>query len=154
MTELHDTLLAGQFRYILPEILLAAGATAIFIGGTFRSGRYLWSWTALGALVAALCLLSITSGFTLPSGETARMATFSTPLLFDSFANLVRVLAIVGGVLLVLFSWNEVPDRQAADYFACLVTIVAGVSLTACANDLVSLFLALELISIPTYILL
>src|SRR5439155_11595835 len=54
----------------------------------------------------------------------------------------------------VLFSWNEVPDRQSADYFGCLLLIVAGVSLAGAANDLIVLFLSLELISIPTYILL
>ncbi|MBI3407817.1 MAG: NADH-quinone oxidoreductase subunit N [Planctomycetes bacterium] len=154
MNDLQNALLAGQFRYILPEIVLAVAATGIFIGGTFRSGRYLWSWAALGSLVASLFVLTITAGFVLPSGEAGRTATFSTPLLFDSLANFVRVLAIVAGILLVLFSWNEVPDRHAADYLACLLVIIGGVGLTACANDLVSLYLALELISIPTYILL
>src|SRR5262245_52118647 len=154
MDDLHDTLLAGQFRYILPEIILAAAATGIFIGGTFRSGRYLWSWTALASLVASLFVLTATSGWALPSGEAGRVATFSTPLYFDSLAILVRVLSIVAGILLVLFSWNEVSDRHAADYLASLLVVIGGVNLTACANDLVSLFLSLELISIPTYILL
>src|SRR5205807_3232900 len=61
---------------------------------------------------------------------------------------------LVGGVVLVLFSWDEVPDRYAAEYHACLLLIVAGVCLTGAANELVTLFLALELISIPTYVLL
>src|SRR5207302_2754111 len=49
---------------------------------------------------------------------------------------------------------EEVPDRQAAEYYACLLLIVAGICLTGAANELVTLFLSLEVISIPTYVLL
>src|SRR6185503_2887865 len=38
--------------------------------------------------------------------------------------------------------------------YACLLVILAGTSLVAAANDLVSLFLSLEMVSIPTYVIL
>ena len=41
-----------------------------------------------------------------------------------------------------------------AEAHACLLSIVAGANLVAVANDLVGLFLALELVSIPTYVIL
>src|SRR5262249_58681290 len=75
-------------------------------------------------------------------------------LLSNGMALFVRVWALVGGAVLVLFSWNEVSDRLAGEYHACLLLIVAGLSLVGSANELVMLFLSLELISIPTYILL
>jgi NADH-quinone oxidoreductase subunit N len=43
---------------------------------------------------------------------------------------------------------------NAAEYYACLLVAAAGVSLVGRANDLITLFLALELLSIPTYVLL
>ena len=52
-------------------------------------------------------------------------------------------------MVLTLLGWSEVPDNKASDFFACLVLIVAGMGLTAAANDLVLLFVALELVSIP-----
>ena len=58
------------------------------------------------------------------------------------------------GAVLVLFNWHECDDRRAADYHACLLTATAGFSLVGSANDLIVLFLALELISIPTYVML
>jgi NADH-quinone oxidoreductase subunit N len=79
---------------------------------------------------------------------------FSSAILWTRIALLTRLIALVGGIVLVLFSWNEVSDRLAADYHACLLLLVAGLSLTGLANDLVTLFLALELISIPTYVIL
>src|SRR5262249_40245576 len=48
----------------------------------------------------------------------------------------------------------EVPDRTAAEFNACVLLITAGLMLTGAANELITLFLALELVSIPTYVLL
>src|SRR5262249_18004530 len=76
------------------------------------------------------------------------------PLVLDWLAIFIKVFALVGGAVLVLFSWDAVPDDRAAEYYGCLLMIIAGLSLTGMANDLVMLFLSLELISIPTYVIL
>jgi NADH-quinone oxidoreductase subunit N len=76
------------------------------------------------------------------------------PLLWSRLVILFKVIALVGGAVLVLASWNEVKDETAAEYFACLLIMIAGLMLVPSANDLVTLFLSLELISIPTYIIL
>ncbi len=54
----------------------------------------------------------------------------------------------------MLIGWPEVSDGQAGEFHACVLLALAGTCLTAVANDLVTLYLALELISIPTYVLL
>jgi NADH-quinone oxidoreductase subunit N len=74
--------------------------------------------------------------------------------VFDSLSGLVKIVALVTGVALVLLTWDEVPEHHVSDCYGCLLIIVAGISLTGAANDLITLFLSLELISIPTYILL
>ncbi|MGL6094825.1 MAG: NADH-quinone oxidoreductase subunit N, partial [Fimbriiglobus sp.] len=56
--------------------------------------------------------------------------------------------------MLLLVSWPELRDDFACEYVGCLMVVFAGTSLVGRANDLVSLFLALELVSIPTYVLL
>jgi len=67
---------------------------------------------------------------------------------------LTRFIAISGGFVLVLFGWGEVGNRESGEYHACLLVLIAGLGLTGAANDLITLFLALELISIPTYVIL
>jgi NADH-quinone oxidoreductase subunit N len=89
--------------------------------------------------------------------ENARLLAakvFAGPLFFDRLAMIVRWVALIGGAILLLASWDEVPERQAGEYAACLLIIVTGLCLTSSANELVTLFLALELISIPTYVIL
>jgi NADH-quinone oxidoreductase subunit N len=77
-----------------------------------------------------------------------------SPFRHDGLTWLFKGIGLAAGVVFVLFSWNQVGDRHAAEYHGCLLLIIAGVNLVAAANDLVSLFLSLELISIPTYVLL
>jgi NADH-quinone oxidoreductase subunit N len=79
---------------------------------------------------------------------------YASPLLPSQFALFIKAVALLGGVVLVLLSWDEATDSHAAEYHACLLLMIAGVALTAAANDLITFFLALELVSIPTYVLL
>ena len=138
------------FAKVVPEIVLLAAACVLFVGAVFATNRHVWAGFSLFALAAAGLAQAVT-----PAGVGDRLAeVYAAPIYVDGLAHLIRGIALVAGVVLVLVSWNEVPDRQAAEYYACLLIIVAGLSLTAAANDLVALFLALELISIPTYVLL
>jgi NADH-quinone oxidoreductase subunit N len=143
--------LVGAFPRIVPEVILVAAACALFVGATIRASRHLWASTALAGLILAGIALVLYPAATTP---TLREFLLSAPLLIDQLAILVKGVAIVGGIVLVLCSWNEVPDRQAGEYHGCLLLMVAGLSLAGSANELITLFLALELISIPTYILL
>ncbi|MCI0463489.1 MAG: NADH-quinone oxidoreductase subunit N [Gemmataceae bacterium] len=145
------TALLEAYHFVIPEVILGLAACVIWLGGTVRAGRRLWSAAALIALAGAGLALAQTAG---AGFSEARVGAFAAPLVNDTLAVLVKAIALAGGALLVLFACDELPDRQAADFHACLLVLVAGVCLTGAANDLVLLFLALELISIPTYIML
>src|SRR5262249_40540815 len=121
-----------------------------FLGATFRENRDRWAIVSLMAIVAAAIALAYTPVSAPGMGSDAEAG----PLVNDALAALVRWLAILGGVVLVILGWSEVRGPFAAEYFACQLIIIAGLMLTAMANDLVMLFLALELVSIPTYVLL
>jgi NADH-quinone oxidoreductase subunit N len=147
--------LLGSYRFLLPEIVLGVCACVVFLGGVCcRPNRHWWAGFSLVGILVAGAALALTAGERYASPEVSRAAVFAGPIVNDSLALLIKLVALAGGAILVLFSWNELPDRQAADYFACLLLITAGVCLTGAANDLVVLFLALELISIPTYVML
>jgi NADH-quinone oxidoreductase subunit N len=145
--------LLSVFPAIVPECILGAAACVLFLGATMRGSRHIWGGVAVIALAAAMMALGF-SPSSVPSGASASSFVFIAPLHFDSLAMLTRWIALVGGLVLVLMSWDGVPDRFTAEYHGCLLLVVAGLSLTGAANDLVTLFLALELISIPTYVLL
>jgi NADH-quinone oxidoreductase subunit N len=137
------------FRLIVPELVLGVAACVLFLGATFRADRHLWALISLLALLGAGVALWYSPRDPLTEGEI-----YAGPIVLDRMALLIKAIALAGGFILVLFSWDEVPDRQAAEYYACLILIVAGLCLTGASNELITLFLALELISIPTYVLL
>ena len=147
MTDRHAAALLAQFRQLVPEMVLALFACILFVGGAFLPGvkRSTWGITALAGLLLALLALLLA-----PFYETAA----EVPFVFDSLAVLTRLIALVSGLVLVALSWDEVPERQVSDYHACLLVIVLGTGLVGAANDLVGMFIALELVSIPTYVLL
>lgn len=150
MSEQIVNALVHVFYLVVPEAILVGAACLFFLGGTFRNERRLWSSLALAALAGA----GIAFVATWPSGVRPDEEIYATPIFLDWTALLIKAVALVGGAVLVLLSWNEVPDEWAAEHHACLLLIVAGLCLTGAANELVTLFLALELISIPTYVLL
>jgi NADH-quinone oxidoreductase subunit N len=145
--------LLGAFALVIPEIILLAAACVLFLGATFRADRHLWGTAALVSLALAGVALFF-SPRSPTAGPDAEAVIFASPLLVDRVAVLLKAVALIAGVILVLCSWDEVPDAQAAEYHGCLLIIVAGLTLVAAANELITLFLALELISIPTYVLL
>jgi NADH-quinone oxidoreductase subunit N len=141
-----NSALVSVFSLMIPEIILGGAACLLFVEATFRGNRNLWATLALIALLGAGAALCFTPG----NPEEI----YATALVSDRLALLIKAIALAGGVVLVLFSWDVVPDRQAGEYYACLLLIIAGLCLTGAANELVTLFLALEVISIPTYVLL
>jgi len=78
----------------------------------------------------------------------------AAPIVPDAIAEFIRWVAIIAALVLLFVSWAEVSCQIASEYYGCLLVAVAGLSLVGRANDLITLFLSLELISIPTYIML
>src|ERR1700712_4124709 len=69
----------------------------------------------------------------------------------------LMILFIVGvtGIGAVLLSWRALAPREAAhgEYFALMLTSAAGMVILAAAQNLVTVFLGLELLSVPLYVL-
>lgn len=143
-----NALLTQAVWLLTPEMILAGFACVVFLGGTFIANRNLWGWVALIGFAAAF--IDARQSAIGPFGD----GVFVVPVVVDSLAQFTRYVALASGVVLLLLSWRELGDRQAADHHACLLVLAAGVSLVGSANDLAAMFLALELISIPTYIML
>lgn len=145
------------FGYVLPEAVLVATACALFLLAPFQrpAGQTPASGTrhACGAL--SLLALSFAAWLWLHGPPLEPVdGLWSGPFRGDPLAWFIRGLTLITGSVLVLISWNQFAAEEAGESHACLLLILAGVNLTAAANDLVGLFLALELVSIPTYILL
>jgi len=126
-----------------PEMLVVVTAVFVYVAGAFAAPRASWSWVALAGLgLAGGCLATTTP---LASAD---------PLLLDNLAVWTRWLALGLSVILVLLSWRPTSDRDAPELVGSVLLVVAGMMLVSVSGELILVFLGLELISIPTYILL
>ena len=139
---------ARQTLLILaPEILILLTATAMMTVGAFRKfPRHVWSITAASTLLGALLLLiSLRNQVTDPYGAVA---------INDAMAGYGRMVFLLTGLILLGLAHNQVDDERAPEFFGSILMMHAGAMVVCASNELVFLFVGLELVSIPTYLLL
>jgi NADH-quinone oxidoreductase subunit N len=137
----------GVFRLAVPEIALIGTACVLFLLACLHNRRWLGFIVALAGVALAAVLAGVVKT-RMPEAITV------APLIPDAASAFVRWVAIISAAVFLLVTWPEVDRTNAGEYYGCLLVTAAGVSLVGRANDLVTLFLALELLSIPTYVLL
>jgi len=131
---------------LAPEIILMLGATVLFMLGAFSTGRGRLIATLVSYAGAAVALAWYGSPWSAES-------TFSGPLVIDPMSLGLRWIALLAGVIFT-FAGSRRDAELAAEFQGTLMLVICGSMLAASANELVLLFLGLELISIPTYVLL
>lgn len=142
--------MAGALIAISPEILLVVVATLMYVLATWVTARSTWLWLSLATLVVAAALAAALG----PGGEWTDGLSHRAGVRADGFALIVRWLALLSGAFIVLLGRERQTSPMAGEYFASLLIVTAGLSLVGSATNLVLLFAALELISVPTYLLL
>ncbi len=144
---LTDLLL--NMKVVLPTAVLIAWSCVLLLADLFiPKGRK--GWTALlAALGLLLCLgLSITQG-----GQAA--AGFNRMVIYDGFSFFLNILFLSSGLVGIALAFDYIKrlDIERGEYYVLLLFSISGMMLMAQANDLIVVFLALELLSIPLYVL-
>ncbi|MDA1051916.1 MAG: NADH-quinone oxidoreductase subunit N [Planctomycetota bacterium] len=141
-------------KLLWPELILVLLASWIYIGGTIQPSRLGWTLFSLaGYLISGYAILSGETQLW-PGGEMGNAYVGRGPLAVDYLGHIVRLFAVGIGFLFTLVTSSAARRELASELLATLMLLVAGLMLVARANDLVFLFVSLELVSIPTYVLL
>jgi NADH-quinone oxidoreductase subunit N len=137
----------GHFR---PELLIICLVAGILLANVFlkREDSRLLAWPSLLGTLGALWLVLARYG-----GEPA--VIFNQSLRIDRFADFFSVVFLVGtAVSIVLAALSkELESRPMGEFYAILLSAVLGMMLMAEATDLLMIFVAVELLSVPSYIL-
>jgi NADH-quinone oxidoreductase subunit N len=136
---------------LLPELVLTVAACAVLLvaQAARESVRRVTPWVTLVGIVVAIVVLKGGQFWGTPPAEI----TISGGLAFDNLAGFVRISALILGVLIVLVSWVQPADAERGEFFSMMLFSLTGLMLVGPATDLIVLFLALELVSVPTYIM-
>jgi len=139
----------ADFDTILPLAVLTSWACVLLlIDLLIPRGR-----KGITALLAALGLL-VTLGLTLSQWGT-QQSGFNGMVVRDGFSGFVNALLAVSGLLGIALAYGYIKRMrlERGEYYTLLLFSLAGMMLMAQATDLIVVFLALELLSIPLYVL-
>ncbi len=143
---------------LAPELMLTGIACILFLLGCSnkRASRQMAPFLALIALV--FVLVPIFARRSMP-----HLDSMDSSVVVDGISHFIRALTPIVAILLVLLAWPTNRDQtgnsalnygnDAGEFFALFLLSIAGLMLVSVSNDLIVLFLALELVSIPTYIM-
>jgi NADH-quinone oxidoreductase subunit N len=79
---------------------------------------------------------------------------YSAVALNDNLSFYGRIVLLLSGLVVIALAHDEAADDRAGEFFGSLLIMNAGAMAVAAANELVFLFIGLELVSMPTYLLL
>src|ERR687892_2875828 len=134
-----------------PELVLLAVLCTVLVADLFlpedRKGM-LPSLAGLGLLGALIPVLTL-------AVDGADRTMFGGAYAVDNFALVVKALFLVAGYVTVLMSTNYIAEGDYAEgeYYFLLLSSILGMTVMGSARDLITIFVALELLSIPAYML-
>jgi NADH-quinone oxidoreductase subunit N len=139
-----------DFAALSPLIALLGGAVIVLLVGLLGPRRIRENVVPALSLVA----LAAAAGLTIWQWG-AEKSVVAGALRIDSLSLVLNLILVAGGACAVLLAWRARAAREAAhgEWHALLLTSVGGMSLLAAAQNTVALFLGLELLSIPLYVL-
>jgi NADH-quinone oxidoreductase subunit N len=140
---------ASDLIRFLPETILTVMGTLMMVLDPIlhRRSSHAFGHLSMATLVAAI-------GGAVYAYTQAGPA-FGGMLMVDGFATFFRVLVLVVGILTILPSYRFLArqDAETSEYHALLIFSIAGQCMMAAANDLIIVFIGLEISSIASYVL-
>ena len=138
-----------EYLRLLPEMILCGVGTLLMVLTPLvrKQSSAVFGNLSLGALAAAICA----SVYALTIGGDA----FSRMMVVDGFTTFFRVLVCAVGIVVVLGSYRFLARERAGtgEFHALILFSIAGQCFMVGANELIMIFIGLEISSIASYIL-
>ena len=155
--------MSSKLTLIAPEILLFAGAVAVALLGISRRA-------SLRHAVPLVTALFLAASMVVTAWVYRSDATASSGLMLPMLGGYAKLMIAGIGILLVMVAGSSIDRRleeafesgraefdpirvMRGEFFAFFLLSLAGTMLVSNASDLIWLFLALELSSLPTYVM-
>jgi NADH-quinone oxidoreductase subunit N len=141
-----------DYKALSPLMATLGGSIVVLMAGLFR-GRFVQT-ILVPALTAVSLLAAI--GLSIWVWEPGvQQPIIEGSLTIDTLALGIAMLVYVAGLVCVKLSWrsNAVHEAGHGEYHSMLLGSITGMVLLAASSDLITLFVGLELLSIPLYVL-
>jgi NADH-quinone oxidoreductase subunit N len=139
----------SDFLLILPELILLGAALCLLIFGVFRRTDANQRVSGLAVVFMGVSLVFVLAD----SGDTIKI--FDGLLIIDRFGQFMKALVLVGAILTLIMGhgYRKREGLMQFEYPVLITFATLGMLLMVSANDLMSLYLGLELQSLPLYVI-
>ena len=136
---------------LFPELLLALGAMALLMIGAFRPERDAEA-EAIGWMAVVLLGMAAWLVLSQPAGEHL---LFDGAFVVDGFARFMKVLTLVASGAALILSFDDMRRTRTLkfEYPVLVLLATVGMLMMISANDLIALYLGLELQSLALYVM-
>ena len=143
---------AIDWHALAPELVLIVGINIVLATDLMLEQTRKWitasltGFVLLGAVIPLVTLAVI--------GDDSR-SLFDGRYVIDNFSLILKALFLLAAYVIVLLSQTELEEGgyYQGEYYVLLLCSVLGMVMMTSSRDLVSVFIALELLSIPAYML-
>jgi NADH-quinone oxidoreductase subunit N len=141
-----------DYHALAPEIVLGAGVCLVLVVDLFISDAKRWVLATLSGFVLLGAFLPVVTLGVI--GDEVR-SMFDDRYVVDNFSLVLKALFLLAGYVVVLLSTNEIEEGgyHQGEYYVMLLSSILGMVMMASSRDLVSVFVALEFLSIPAYMM-
>lgn len=141
-----------DYHALAPEMILGGGIVLLLLLDLFVSDAKKWlltpvaSFTLLGAFIPVL---------TLALNDGGARSMFDGRYMVDDFSLVMKGLFLLAGYVVVLLSADHIRegDYYQGEYWFLMLSSILGMVMMASSRDLISIFVALEFLSIPAYMM-
>ncbi|MGD9542950.1 MAG: NADH-quinone oxidoreductase subunit NuoN [Methylocystis sp.] len=136
-------------HHFLPETILAVGVMVLILIGAWRGERGfgLVDEMAVGVLSLALVTIALSS--------TPDTSVFDGAYVDDGFSRFMKALTLIGAIASILMSvdWLQRNGLEKFEYPVLIMLSTLGMLLLISADNLIALYLGLELMSLALYVM-
>jgi NADH-quinone oxidoreductase subunit N len=139
----------SDYAPIFPELFILLASMVLLMWGAYHRRGAAFSISVVSILVLGGAALLI-AGQPAPTEQL-----FNGAFVNDSFARFMKILTLAGAAFTLMLSFDYMKRERLSrfEYPVLILLSTAGMLLTISANDLISLYLALEFQSLALYVL-
>jgi NADH-quinone oxidoreductase subunit N len=141
-----------DWHALAPEIVLAVGINLVLLIDLWLEESKKWLMATLSGFVLLAAFVPVVTLAVV--GDDVR-AMFDGRYVVDQYSLILKALFLLVGYVVVLLSQTELEEGgyYQGEYYVLLLVSILGMVMMASSRDLVSIFVALELLSIPAYMM-
>ena len=141
-----------DYHAIAPEIVLAGGICLIILVDLFTSETKKWITATLTGFVMLAALVPV---LTLAVSDVNVRSMFDGRYVIDEYALIMKAFFLLVAYVVILMSQTELEEGgyYQGEFYVLMMCSVLGMVMMTSSRDLISIFVALELLSIPAYMM-